>query len=216
MTQPYFYIIGWRKLNKWYAGIRFAKGCNPGDLWVSYFTSSNRVKAFREQHGDPDYKRTWEMADTKSAIDYEVKFLSKRYKLDKWLNQNCAGAINMTDELKAKISQINKDRGIRPPSRKGLICGPLDADRRKKISDGVKLNHPKPWSGRKHSPESIALMKEKQKIAGQRRRAAGFKQSEATIASRTAKNTGKKRTPEQIERMRAAQRKRRECELTKS
>ena len=51
---PYTYLIGWSKLDKWYYGRRTAKNCNPSDLWVKYFTSSEIVKNFRKKHGEPD------------------------------------------------------------------------------------------------------------------------------------------------------------------
>jgi hypothetical protein len=51
---PYVYHISWSNQNKHYIGVRFRKGCNPSDLWVSYFTSSKHVKKFREEFGEPD------------------------------------------------------------------------------------------------------------------------------------------------------------------
>jgi len=52
--QPYTYLIGWSSHNRYYYGVRYAKDCNPNDLWVSYFTSSKYVKDFVELYGDPD------------------------------------------------------------------------------------------------------------------------------------------------------------------
>ena len=51
---PYTYLIGWSKLNIWYYGVRFAKGCHPSDLWIKYFTSSRIVKRFVLDNGPPD------------------------------------------------------------------------------------------------------------------------------------------------------------------
>jgi hypothetical protein len=51
---PYTYVIGWSSLQKYYYGVRYAKNCNPLDLWVSYFTSSKRVAHYREKFGEPD------------------------------------------------------------------------------------------------------------------------------------------------------------------
>lgn len=50
----YVYLIGWSKLNRYYIGSRYSKDCHPSDLWVRYFTSSNVVKLFRKQYGEPD------------------------------------------------------------------------------------------------------------------------------------------------------------------
>lgn len=43
---PFTYLIGWSKYDKWYYGVRFAKGCNPDDLWNTYFTSSGILHEF--------------------------------------------------------------------------------------------------------------------------------------------------------------------------
>lgn len=50
----YTYLIGWSTHNKWYYGRRTKAGCEPAELWVTYFTSSRWVKSFRQQHGEPD------------------------------------------------------------------------------------------------------------------------------------------------------------------
>jgi len=53
-TIPYTYLIGWSSLDLYYYGRRTAQGCNPSDLFESYFTSSKSVKAYIEQYGAPD------------------------------------------------------------------------------------------------------------------------------------------------------------------
>lgn len=86
---PYTYLIGWSKLDKYYYGVRYAKGCHPSDLWVKYFTSSKHVKSFRKKHGEPDVIRVRKtFSCSKTAVFYEQKVLSR---LDvesskKWLN----------------------------------------------------------------------------------------------------------------------------------
>jgi hypothetical protein len=86
---PYTYLIGWSKLDKYYYGVRYAKGCHPSDLWVKYFTSSKHVKSFRKKHDEPDVIRVRKtFSCSKTAVFYEQKVLSR---LDvesskKWLN----------------------------------------------------------------------------------------------------------------------------------
>lgn len=53
-TTPYTYFIHWTTHNISYFGRRTAAGCNPKDLWVTYFTSSKYVSMFRQQYGEPD------------------------------------------------------------------------------------------------------------------------------------------------------------------
>lgn len=48
---PYTYLIGWTEHNIWYYGVRYAIGCNPKELFLSYFTSSEYVKDFIELNG---------------------------------------------------------------------------------------------------------------------------------------------------------------------
>lgn len=87
---PYTYLIGWSKLDRWYYGVRFAKDCDPDDLWTKYFTSSKYVKAFRKEHGEPDViqiRKTFK--DAKSAVLWEKAVLARInvVKKEKWLNK---------------------------------------------------------------------------------------------------------------------------------
>lgn len=88
---PYTYLIGWSKLNKWYYGARWRKGCHPNELWVKYFTSSKVVKAMRKVHGEPDIiqvRKTFALPD--EAIQWEQNILQKMKVVtsEKWLNRN--------------------------------------------------------------------------------------------------------------------------------
>lgn len=87
----YTYLIGWSHLDKWYYGVRFAKGCSLDDLWTKYFTSSNRVKKFRELHGEPDVVEVRKVfTDKKGAQEWEQRVLirSNVVKSPRWLNAN--------------------------------------------------------------------------------------------------------------------------------
>ena len=76
---PYTYLIGWTKYNKFYYGRRTAKGCNPSEFWIKYFTSSKYVKDFRMKYGEPDIieiRKTF--PDNPSACKlWESKFLDR-------------------------------------------------------------------------------------------------------------------------------------------
>lgn len=90
MHIPYTYLIGWSNYNKYYYGVRFAKNCNPNDLWKTYFTSSDKVKKSRLEFGEPDIievRKTF--IDTKSARLWESKVLRKMNAVSdqRWLNQ---------------------------------------------------------------------------------------------------------------------------------
>ena len=104
---PYTYLIGWTKYNKWYYGLRFAKGCNPTELWKTYFTSSEYVKQFRTIYGEPDIiqvRKTFN--DKHQAMLWEYKVL-KRLKVSsnmKWLNLSIHKAAILTEETIKKIA----------------------------------------------------------------------------------------------------------------
>jgi len=73
--QPYTYLIGWSSHNRYYYGVRYAKDCNPNDLWVSYFTSSKYVKNFFERYGDPDViqvRKTFSTVDDARFWEHKV------------------------------------------------------------------------------------------------------------------------------------------------
>lgn len=53
--RPYVYAIMWTRLNLAYVGVRHARGCDPSDLWRTYFTSSQYVADIRSRYGDPDH-----------------------------------------------------------------------------------------------------------------------------------------------------------------
>ena len=134
---PYTYLIGWSNHNIWYYGVRFAKNCNPSDLFVKYFTSSKHVKAFIKNNGLPDViqvRKTFNTID--SARKHEFKVLNriraaqKSYFLNKTNNASAPleysthfGKDNgmygktHTIEAKAKMSRLNKPHSIETKKR---------------------------------------------------------------------------------------------------
>jgi hypothetical protein len=113
---PYTYLIGWSSVGKYYYGVRYAKDCNPEDLWVSYFTSSKLVKEYRKKIGEPDIIKVRKIFKTaENAIEWERKVILRMNMLyeDKWLNMNCAAAIRiseLSEEHKKRISLSNKGK----------------------------------------------------------------------------------------------------------
>lgn len=112
----YTYLIGWRKLDKWYYGYRNRD--NPeSDLWVEYFTSSKYVKAFRELHGEPDVVRVHRVfPDKVSAMVFEDRFLYrvKAVRSSRWLNRGRRGIEfkspdKFSDASRAKMSESAKE-----------------------------------------------------------------------------------------------------------
>lgn len=86
----YTYFVKWSSHNIKYYGVRFAKNCHPDDLWVTYFTSSKKVKRFREEHGEPDVVEIRRTFSSKSAArNWETKVIQRLglVKSIEWLNQ---------------------------------------------------------------------------------------------------------------------------------
>jgi hypothetical protein len=96
MKTPYTYLIGWKSLNKWYYGVKFAKNCHPDDFWHSYYTSSPDVKVLREQFGEPDIVQIRRVFETRKNTDtsddarlweYKVLRRIKAVKKKEWINK---------------------------------------------------------------------------------------------------------------------------------
>ena len=71
-------MIGWKKNDVWYYGVRFAKSSTPAELWVTYFTSSKYVQEFRSKNGDPDIIQIRKVFnDPKLAIKCEDRVIRR-------------------------------------------------------------------------------------------------------------------------------------------
>ena len=155
--KPYTYLIGWTRLNKYYYGVRFAKDCDPADLWVKYFTSSKNVKSLRETEGEPDIIQVRKTFVSKSdAIVWEKKVLKRLnvLKEDKWLNMNISGAI--APHNKAAIKNKGKKRSKEAidkaaETRRKNGKSPLKGRKNPAISKALK-GKPNPNKGKKYGP----------------------------------------------------------------
>lgn len=140
-NQPYTYLIGWSKLNKWYYGCRFAKGCSPSDLWKTYFTSSKYVKRFREENGEPDIieiRKTFDCVE-KAGL-WESKVLRRLAVIndEKWLNKTTNKIHDRTGTLHSEETKL-------------------------KMSAARKRNRNAPMKGKKHSDKTRVKMSQSRK-----------------------------------------------------
>lgn len=123
-TTPYTYLIGWSKLGLWYYGVRYALGCDPSDLWVTYFTSSQYVSEVRKTNGDPDVIQVRKVfRSAESAQNWEFKVLTrlKAGSSNKWINKGTHKLFHKGDgETSAKISLKTKEAMKDPALRKHL------------------------------------------------------------------------------------------------
>jgi hypothetical protein len=132
MTRPYTYLIGWKDLQKFYYGVRYALNCSPSDLWTTYFTSSKYVKEFRLVHGEPDViqirREFTNKIDAKKWED-RVLFRLKVINNDKFLNASNNNSFKntiMSQEIKDKIG-----KAARRVHSKG---------KRRTITNGIKMS----------------------------------------------------------------------------
>lgn len=113
--KPYTYLIGWSALNKWYYGVRYAKGCVPEDLWVKYFTSSQLVAAFRASNGEPDVVEVRRVFYTPAAaMDWEDRVLRRTdaVRSPQWINGSNGGkTFNASSPItRAKVAEANRGK----------------------------------------------------------------------------------------------------------
>lgn len=133
----YTYLIGWSKFNTWYYGIRFAKNCQPEDLWTTYFTSSKYVKQFRKQNGEPDIIQIRKIFDSKEkAILWEHKVLKRLNVIsnEKWLNKTDNKTICPEAARNALVGRSPWNKGKSIPRTKESI------EKQRKTITGRKRN----------------------------------------------------------------------------
>ena len=109
---PYTYLIGWPNLNKWYYGVRYAKNCQPTDLWNPYKTSSKLVKKLITLHGEPsvvEIRKTFQ--SIAKAQQWEAKVLKRLHVINdtKWVNGHNTRAFDPTTVPRGQSHWTKKD-----------------------------------------------------------------------------------------------------------
>lgn len=90
--QPFTYLVTFLPTGQRYYGVRTKKGCQPSDLWTSYFTSSKIVRQLIKQHGKDAFtfeiRRTF--ATKEQAILWEHRVLRRidAARNPRYLNKN--------------------------------------------------------------------------------------------------------------------------------
>ena len=212
---PYTYLVGWSQHDLWYYGVRYARDCSPGDLWVTYFTSSKQVALKRSELGEPDVvevRKTFGAAT--SAKVWEVRVIRRigAVRNRRWLNQ-CNQNIEfcrygpLSPETKKKIGEANRENLL-------IYAKMTKSDATKAKISAANKNHP----GIIASARKLVHTADAKKRIGEAKRGrvvgddtrmklsasnSGKIQTPETIAKRVASNTGKKRSEETKSKMRA-------------
>lgn len=153
---PYTYVIGWKALDRWYYGVRFADNCDPSDLWNPYKTSSKYVLKFIAEHGDPDLKEVRKIFSTvDSARQWEHRVLRKLRVIhnNKWLNQT--DNISISHEAGMRGAMKPKPAGFGEKIRRSRLGKHWSEEIKKKISES---NLGKRAYFIAHTPESKKLL----------------------------------------------------------
>ena len=139
MTIPYTYYLINKITGEKYYGVRYAAGCNPSELWHTYFSSSKYVKKLIKMHGKDSFnyevRRTFDSPS--EARNWEERVLRRLDVIhsDIWLNKNVCG--------------------------KFLKEGPQSAEHKEKRLSKIRgsahqyFGKPSPFSGKKHSESSL-------------------------------------------------------------
>jgi hypothetical protein len=109
----YTYLLKHIPTNQFYYGVRWGNKVPPEeDLWIHYFSSSERVKDLINEYGIDsfEYEIRKKFECEKAAIAWETKVLLKMKVLENkeiWLNRNAGNAILLDEKAKEKIKAYN-------------------------------------------------------------------------------------------------------------
>lgn len=175
MHQPYTYYLYHKPTKQHYYGVRWAKNCHPNDLFVTYFSSSKKIKELISKYGINTFtfKVRKIFNNKQEAILWEHKVLTKLNVNNRkdWLNQNISGSIvydvhplkgkHHTIETKAKISNSRKgfkhsekSKNIMSESRKGEKHWNYN---KKHSEESKNKNRESNIKWRKNNPDKINL-----------------------------------------------------------
>lgn len=143
-TIPFTYLLKFKPTGQLYYGSRYGKGCNPSQLWSTYFTSSKTVKKLIESYGVEsfEYEIRKTFSTREQARKWETKFLTRvnAAKSEKWLNKHngsdkffCTGHHGLVGH---KQSEETKMR--RRLANIGKKRPPFSEQHRKKLSHSAK------------------------------------------------------------------------------
>jgi hypothetical protein len=149
----------WKETGKRYYGVRFAKDCDPTDLWNPYKTSSKFVREEVDNCGDPDIIQIHKTFETQEeAREYETTILS-------WLNVTEENIwLNATDNIAIK----SMPGEMNPMYGKCRIGEKRNPNTGKNISEGLKSSNKvkerflksekHPMYGKKHTEKTKELL----------------------------------------------------------
>lgn len=219
---PYTYVVTHLPSGKRYYGVRLKEKHSPSDdLWVRYFTSSKAIKKLIENDGKDvfSFQIRQVFEDCEAAAEWEYRFLRKTgvWRKDQvnWLNMCCGKTIDITKAMlswtderlaawKANISHHNTGRKPSPETiektrakTKGLK---RSVETRQRIS-AAKTGVPLSETHRQSCKDAQSINR-------------GKPVHPNLLAACIAANTGRKQSPEWIEKRCAPIRGRKHSEVS--
>lgn len=137
---PYTYLITEKSTGKRYYGSRYIKGCNPCELGITYFSSSEILRPLAKANPSLfkfEIRKTFDNSNPKAAREWEAKFLKRIDAANKkdWFN----------------LSNGSEDfRSANPGHRKGKKATQETIELLKKSHKGL----PSGMKGHHHSKET--------------------------------------------------------------
>ena len=112
MTQPYTYRIQFIPTGEYYYGVKYAKDCNPEDLWKKYFTSSKKVKKLINKYGKDSflYEIRKLFDNSADAILWEHRVNSRVKNWPNYLNES--DAKHQGSKYSSIGGLISKEKGL--------------------------------------------------------------------------------------------------------
>lgn len=102
-TIPYTYKLIFKPTGQYYYGVRYAKNCNPNDLWDKYFSSSKHIHNLIKKFGLSSFtvKITKTFTNKEGAINYEHAILNRvnAHRNGKFINKTISKAIPSNEGL---------------------------------------------------------------------------------------------------------------------
>ena len=112
---PYTYFIQWSNTGMKYYGVRYAKNCHPSDFWVSYFTSSDTVAEYVQEHGNPDIiqiRKTFDNTNRARVWEHTVLKRLAVIKRNDYLNKSDSKSIDPAASSKARSGVAPGNKGL--------------------------------------------------------------------------------------------------------
>jgi hypothetical protein len=118
-TIPFSYHLFHKPTQKHYYGIKYAKGCTPSDLWVTYFSTSLPVKKLIKEYGENSFivtvRKTFSTPSEALAWEHKVLRRLRAAERPDWLNRHNGGSKfrgPKTHSPTARAKMSRKVRGV--------------------------------------------------------------------------------------------------------